>query len=184
MAVAKSDTHVALLRGINVAGKNKVPMKELAAILAGAGCRDVRTYIQSGNVVYRAPTALARRVPAAVSAALARRLGLTVPVVTRSAAELDAVARENPFLRAGADPATLHVAFLADHPSADRVAALDPKRSPPDTFEVRGREVYLCCPKGYGTTKLTNAWFDGKLQTTSTVRNWRTVLTLLEMAGE
>ncbi|HZN92159.1 MAG TPA: hypothetical protein VFB81_05620, partial [Myxococcales bacterium] len=82
-----------------------------------------------------------------------------------------------------ADPDTLHVVFLADPPPPAKVAALDPARSPPDEFQVRGREIYLRCPNGFGRTKLSNAYFDSKLGTISTVRNWRTVLTLAEMAG-
>jgi len=73
--------------------------------------------------------------------------------------------------------------FLADRPPPGKIAALDPKRSPPDEFEVRGREIYLRCPNGVGRSKLTNEYFDTKLSTTSTMRNWRTVLKLVEMAG-
>jgi uncharacterized protein (DUF1697 family) len=73
--------------------------------------------------------------------------------------------------------------FLADRPPPGKIAGLDPKRSPPDEFEVRGREIYLRCPKGVGRSKLTNQYFDTKLSTTSTMRNWRTVLKLVEMAG-
>jgi uncharacterized protein (DUF1697 family) len=76
----------------------------------------------------------------------------------------------------------LHVLFLADQPGAAAVASLDPDRSPPDAFVVRGREIYLRCPNGVGTTKLTNAWFDSRLATISTGRNWRTVLKLFELA--
>jgi uncharacterized protein (DUF1697 family) len=179
---AQAAAHVALLRGINVGGKNPLPMKELAAMVEAAGASDVRTYIQSGNVIFRASPAIARGVAAAVSAAIAGRFGFTAPVVTRSAAELEAIAESNPFLGRGADPATLHVVFLADEPAPERVAALDPRRSPPDELEVRGREIFLRCPNGYARTKLTNAYFDSKLATTSTVRNWRTVLQLVELA--
>jgi uncharacterized protein (DUF1697 family) len=104
-------------------------------------------------------------------------------VVTRTAGELRGVLRGNPFLRAGAEAETLHVMFLADRPTPARVAALDSRRSPPDEFEVKGREVYLRLPNGGARTKLTNAYFDAKLATTSTVRNWRTVLKLVEMTG-
>ena len=175
--------HVALLRGINVGGKNKLPMKDLAAIFSAAGCRDVQTYIQSGNVVCRASQTLAERIPALVAAAVWDRFGFRVPVVMRTADELRQVARENPFLRAGVDTGTLHVMFLADLPDAAKVAALDPDRSPPDVFAVCGREIYLHCPGGLARTKLTNKHFDTKLATTSTVRNWKTVLTLLELAA-
>jgi len=175
--------YVALLRGINLGGKNKLPMKDLVLMFDGAGCSDVQTYIQSGNVVFCATEAGASRVPTLVAKAIADRLGFKAPVVLRTARELQAVARGNPFLKAGADPDTLHVVFLADRPPPAKVAALDPARSPPDEFQVRGREIYLRCPNGLGRTKLSNAYFDSKLGTISTVRNWRTVLTLAEMAG-
>jgi uncharacterized protein (DUF1697 family) len=81
------------------------------------------------------------------------------------------------------DIATLHVAFLADAPGAKRTALLDPGRSPPDRFVLRHREIYLHFPNGVARTKFTNVYFDSKLGTMSTVRNWRTVLRLLELTG-
>lgn len=173
--------YVALLRGINVGGKNKLPMKELVEIFERIGCSGVRTYIQSGNVIYSAPRKLVPAVPRSVADAIAERLGHEVPVVTRSAAELSDVAKNNPLLGPGVDPHLLHVAFLASRPGAARVRALDPDRSPPDEFAVRGREIYLRCPNGMARTRLTNAYFDARLATASTVRNWRTVLKLVEL---
>ena len=90
----------------------------------------------------------------------------------------------NPFLAAGVPESELHVLFLADEPTSEQVAALDPNRSPPDAFLVRGREVFLHLPGGAGNSKLTNAYFDSKLATVSTGRNWRTVTTLLGMMEE
>lgn len=177
-------TFVALLRGINVGGKNKLPMKDLVAIFERAGCAEVRHYIQSGNVIFHAPADLARRIPVVIAREIERRLSLRVPVLVRTAQEMRAVARGNPLLASGADPDHCHVLFLADKPSKASCAALDPKRSPPDTFAVKSGEVYLACPNGVGKTKLTNAYFDGALGTTSTGRNWRTVLTLVEMCGQ
>lgn len=177
------NVHVALLRGINVGGKNMLPMKDLAAMFTNAGCASVSTYIQSGNVVFEASPALSRRIPTLIERAISDRFGYKVPVMTRTGGELHKIVRGNPFLQAGADAGTLHVAFLAGPPAAAKVKALDPDRSPPDAFAVRGREIYLQCPNGYGRTKLTNGYFDSKLATTSTVRNWRTVVKLLELAG-
>jgi uncharacterized protein (DUF1697 family) len=161
-------------------------MKDLAAMFGDAGCSEVVTYIQSGNVVFRATEACAARVPSAIAKAIANDFRFGSPVILRTAAEIRAVARGNPFLRGGAsadfDP--MHVMFLADRPTRARVAALDPNRSPPDEFQVVGREIYLRCPNGAGGTKLSNAYFDAKLATTSTMRNWRTVLKLVEMTGE
>ena len=82
-----------------------------------------------------------------------------------------------------ADSKLLHVAFLADRPTASRVAQLDPRRSVPDECEVVGRDIYLHCPKGMARTKLTNAYFDATLATTSTIRNWATVLKLSELVS-
>lgn len=175
--------YVALLRGINVGGKNSLPMKALVAIVEGAGGREVRTYVQSGNVVLTATPAIAKKLPALVQDAIAERLGLRVPVVIRTAEAIAAVARDNPFLARGDDPDGLHVAFLAQMPAPDRVAALDPARSPPDELAVRGSEIYLRCPDGIGRSKLTVDWLDRQLATTSTIRNWRTVLALADLAA-
>lgn len=181
---AKPPAHVALLRGINVGGKNKLPMKDLAAMFEEAGCEDVRTYIQSGNVVFRASKSVAARVPEQVSKAIQEKFGHRVPLVLRTAGELRAVSKENPFLakaKKDGDTSALHAMFLDEEPTKARVEALDPERSAGDTYEVRGREVYLYCPNGLARTKLTNDYFDRALKTTSTVRNWNTVLRLLEM---
>src|SRR5687768_10162722 len=111
-------------------------MADLVAILAGAGCAEVRTYIQSGNAVFRASAACARALPEAVAGAIEKRLGFRAPVVLRRADELRAAARANPLLARGIDPATLHLVFLADRPAPARAAALDPARSSPDRFEL------------------------------------------------
>lgn len=180
--VPSGAAYVALLRGINVGGKHCLPMKDLAALFEQAGCRAVRTWIQSGNVVFRAPASVARLAPALVERAIRERYGFAAPVIARSAAELREVVERNPFAGA-ADDRHLHVVFLAAKPTAARVAALDPDRSPPDEFRVAAREIYLRCPDGIGRTRLTNAWFDAGLATVSTTRNWNTVRNLLELAG-
>jgi len=175
------DAYVALLRGVNLSGKNKLPMRELREEFGEAGCRDVRTYIQSGNILFRATPKIARGLPDAIATRIAARFGLRVPVLVRAAAQLGEVARENPFLAQGVDEQTLHVMFLADRPDADRVARLDPDRSAPDAFIARGQEIYLWLPNGVARSKLTNAYFDTTLATTSTARNWRTITTLLAL---
>lgn len=176
-----TDTYIAFLRGINVGGRNKLPMKDLRVLFTDLGCAEVRTYIQSGNVVFAAPPDLAAEIPTRVSAAIEDRFGLTVPVVTRTAAELRNAAEANPFLAEDVDPKTLAVVFLADRPAPARVVRLDPDRSPPDRFAVVGREVYLHLPNGVARSKLTNAYLDSTLATISTARNLRTVNKLLEM---
>jgi uncharacterized protein (DUF1697 family) len=181
-AAKPAEKYVALLRGINVGGKNSLPMRDLAAMFAEAGCSDVKTYIQSGNVVFAAPSSVTTRLPLQIAAAIEKKFKLRVPVILRSHSDIAAVARGNPFVGPEQPIERLMVMFLSSSPSAAAVASLDPARSPPDEFVVRGREIYMRCPNGYGQSKLSNAYFDAKLETTSTGRNWRTVLTLLEMS--
>jgi uncharacterized protein (DUF1697 family) len=158
-------------------------MRDLSEIFSALGCREVRTYIQSGNVLFEPPARGGAGFPERARAAIQDRAGLSVPLVVRSAEELERIAGANPFLAAGADVDHLHVMFLADEPAASGVQKLDRDRSPPDRFELVGRQVYLSCPGGLGKTKLTNDYFDRALGTISTVRNWRTVLKLVELAG-
>jgi uncharacterized protein (DUF1697 family) len=174
-------TNVALLRGLNVGGKNCVPMAKLAQLFVEAGCTDVRTYIQSGNVIFKASQSKLEKLPGLITKRIEESYGYKIPVVLRTAEQLGDTIQNNPFLKAGADAATLHVYFLAGLPDAGRVTSLDPARSSPDAFLVRGRDVYLQMPNGMARTKLSNAYFDSNLATTSTARNWRTVLKLFEL---
>ncbi len=176
--------YVALLRGINVGGKNKLPMKDLAAIFAESGGKHVQTFIQSGNVLFRAAPKVAALIPARTTAAIHRQFGYQVPVVLRSAEELAEAASANPFLKQGADEDTCHLMFLADEPDASLIRQLEPERSPPDRFIVRGKDIYLHLPGGVAKTKLSNAYFDSRLKTVSTGRNWRTVTKLVELMSQ
>jgi len=175
--------HVALLRGINVGGKNMLPMKELVGMFVDAECGDVTTYIQSGNVVFTASAKVVAGLGSLITARAEERFGMRVPVVLRTAMEMENVIRSNPFLHAGAAEEILHVAFLGDRPGAGLVAGLDAGRSAPDAFAVVGQEIYMRLVTGVSPTKLTNAYFDSKLKTVSTMRNWRTALKLAKMVA-
>ncbi len=174
-------SHLALLRGINVGGKNKLPMSALAEMFEAAGCKDVRTYIQSGNVIFNASAHVSARVSERVTTQIAERFGFRVPVVVRTIEQLRETFTNNPFLVSGADEKALHVMFLAGTPSPAAIDKLDPDRSPGDAFVVRDHTVYLHLPRDVAGSKLTNAYFDSKLATISTSRNWRTVTALLEL---
>jgi uncharacterized protein (DUF1697 family) len=173
-------SYVALLRGINVGGTNKVRMGDLRAMFAASGFPDAQTYIQSGNVVFSA-TAKEAALVDRLEAVIEETFALQVPVVVRSRAQLAAVAAASPF--AGAAPTAVHVAFLSGRPIASAVAALDPDRSPPDAFAVAGREIYLHYPNGSGRSKLTVDYLERVLGTRATARNWNTVTKLLALAG-
>ena len=174
---------VAMLRGINVSGKNKIKMAELQALVEGLGHADVITYIQSGNVVFTSAAKNAMGLAPAIEQRIKRDFDLDVGVVVRTKAELGKVLAGNPFVRAGADLSKLHVTFLANKPDAALVRALRDHSSPPDEFEVVGREVFLHCPGGYGNTKLNNAFWERKLKVAATTRNWNTVTKLFDLAG-
>jgi uncharacterized protein (DUF1697 family) len=179
--------YVAFLRAVNVGGKNKVPMARLRDALAAAGLEEIATVLQSGNVVFRsrASAGVAAKV---VAGTVEETFGLQIGVVIRSATELAAVAATNPFLdqESDRDAKTLHVAFLSARPGAAAVAKLDPDRSPPDSFAVSGREIYLSYPEGSGRSRLTLDYLEKALGVTGTARNWRTVqrlATLLEASS-
>jgi uncharacterized protein (DUF1697 family) len=180
--VSAPKTFVALLRGINLAGKNKVPMAELRTALESLGLEDVATYIQSGNVVFGARGGSADQLGRRIQRGIAEAFGIEVGVILRTPAELAKVAAGNPFLRAGADPARLHVLFLSGKPARKAAAELDPDRSPPDEFELVDRELYLHTPNGFGRSKLTVDYFERVLGVAATARNWRTVTKLVELA--
>lgn len=174
-----TNTFVALLRGINVGGRNKIPMPELKSLLASLGLEDVVTYIQSGNVVFRSPAADGQEVAARIERQIAEVFGVRATVLLRTPAELLEIADGNPFLEG--DFSKLHVVLLGGRPAADAVAQLDPGRSPPDEFSLRGREIYLHLPNGAGRSKLTVDYFERRLGVAATARNWNTLIKLLAL---
>lgn len=183
MSGSRPTVWIALLRGVNVGGKHRLPMARLAAHCVSAGAVDVTTHIQSGNVVFRADHEVARAIPEEMGKRVEREFGFRPPVLLRSATQLADIAASNPFA-ADANPDAWHVLFLKDEPGPQSVAALDPDRSRPDRFVVRGSEIFLSVPGSAADTKLTCAYFDRRLETTATGRNWRTVLALADLARQ
>ena len=178
---AMLETYGALLRGVNVGSRNRLSATDQVSLFAEAGCTEVRTYIQSGNVLFKAEAALAALLPDVIAARIAERFDYRVPVILRTGSQMAELARHNPFLAAGAPQGLLHVLFLPGEPSAAKVATLDPDRSPPDEFRVHGAEIYLLLPNNVAETKLSTTYFDARLATTCTGRNWRTVTTLRDL---
>jgi uncharacterized protein (DUF1697 family) len=176
-------TYVALLRGINVGGRTRVGMDDLRQLFNALGHADVKSYLQSGNVIFKSAVEESSRLAAGIERSIARDLGLTVTVLLRTADELAQVVATNPFLGRGADPATLHVTFLAEMPDRDRAARVETPAGQPDELALVGREVYLHCPNGYGRTKLNNAYIERRLGVAATTRNWRTATTLRDLAS-
>ena len=174
--------YVAMLRGVN-AGGNPLKMEWLREACGELGFGDVRTYLQSGNVV------LSSKLGAAgVAKKLKDRIDgqtrLPVPVVVRTAGEMERIAADNPFLKQkGIDATKLHVTFLEKAPLKPDTAKLDKLAGTRDEYRLAGREVYLHCPINYGQTKLSNTAIE-KILGSATTRNWNSVTALSAMANE
>jgi uncharacterized protein (DUF1697 family) len=170
-------SHVALLRGINVGKAKRVAMADLRALVADLGYRDVRTLLNSGNVVFTAPRA-ARGDPAArIERAIAARLKLTSRVTVLEAAEVRATLRNNPLLDVADDPSRLMVTFLARPADRARLKPLAREDWKPEAFALGARVAYLWCPRGILESRVA-AEIDRLLGDAITTRNWATVLKL------
>jgi uncharacterized protein (DUF1697 family) len=188
----KKTTWIALLRGVNVGGNHKLPMKELAAELEALGFTGVRTYIQSGNVVFRVSAAKRSATAASITSAIAtciqKKFGFQPSVMVLSKEELALAAKSNPFSEAEKerDGRTLHLFFLSQPPpkktarEIDR-AALDSVKLSSERWGIVGSVFYLHTPEGFGTSKLA-AKAERCLGAPATARNWRTVCELLKLA--
>ena len=166
---------IALLRGINVGGNKKVEMARLRALLEGLGYRDVRTHLNSGNAVFTGPAASERK----LEDAIANEFGFDVPVVLRTRDELADIVHANP-LREIASDASKHLVVFC---GAKAATELDPADFAPETFHLRGREIYLWAPGGIADSAVAKALATKPVGKKSTARNWRTVEKLLELAG-
>jgi uncharacterized protein (DUF1697 family) len=169
--------YLALLRAVNVGGKNSVPMPALREAVEGLGYTDVSTYIQSGNVLFSAPRAVK---PHVLEAEITQRFGLEITVMLRTAREVAKVLGSNPF--AGEPTDKLHIGFMADKPPATIVRAIDTSGFAPELFTVVGREYWLFLPNGMGRTKLA-PFVTRRLGVPATVRTLKTVTKLADLLG-
>ncbi len=176
-------TYIALFRGINVGGKNILPMKDLVALLESLGLQDIKTYIQSGNVISRSKTADTAQLSRRIGAAIKQSHGFEPQVLLLDAAALEKIIIENPYPEAEAVPNTLHVNFLAAIPIKPDLKALEKIRTESERFHLTGDVLYLHAPDGIGRSKLA-ANLERLLGVTMTSRNWNTVRKLKEMMGD
>lgn len=171
-----------MLRGINLGPSRRVPMAELRALFGDAGYEDVRTYVQSGNIVLgstASPATLEREAQRLIS----ERFGFDVPVIVRTHRQLAAVVKLNPLRDAAEDPKRYQVTFLSEQLDPETIAVLQATAIDSERFAAHGRELYSWHPEGVARSKLANALSAKRLGATATARNWTTVTTLLEMAG-
>ena len=177
-------THLALLRGINVGGHKLVAMADLRDLLIHLGFEDVRSVLQSGNLVFRSATRSAARLERLLETEAEKRLALHTDFFVRTAAEWQDIIARNPFPKEAArDPGHLLVVFLKDAPGAKNAKALVAAITGPEIVRVDGRQAYIYYPDGVGRSRLTNALIEAKLGTRATGRNWNTVVRLGALAG-
>jgi len=176
---------VALLRGINVGGRTRLPMADLRVLLADLGHENVVTYLQSGNAVFEAGQNDADAIGRDIEAGITERLGLDVRVMIRTGEEMAAISAANPFaVEAARNPKTVHVSFLAAHPDSERLATIDPQQFAPDEFRLGDRAVYLHLAGGYHVSKITNDFWERRLGLPATTRNWNTVSKLADLCRD
>ena len=172
-------TWVALLRGINVSGQKAIRMEALQGSLSALGLDDVRTYLQSGNVVFKAGNAEAGKLAAKIQTCIARDFGHEVAVLVLPAQQLEQFANSNPLWpKDGGDEKLFHCTFLYQPVAASLFQALKLPAAEGERAVLAGNVVLLHCPHGYGKTRLNNSYFERALGVAATTRNWRTVLAL------
>ena len=175
--------YIALLRGINVSGQKLIKMEHLRASFARLGFSNVKTYLQSGNVIFEDANDSVANLSEIVEQKISRDFGLSVPVFLKTSKEIEGIIKRNPFLKDTAiDHSKLHITFLSNAPPKASLEQLLPLAAKPEQLRIIGREIYLYCPHGYGRTKLSNTAIEKKLSIGATTRNWKTANTLLAMA--
>ncbi|MBN9256496.1 MULTISPECIES: DUF1697 domain-containing protein [unclassified Mesorhizobium] len=178
---ATPDVFVALFSGINVGGNRIVKMAELAAFFGQLGCSDVKTYVQSGNVVFRAEDADAGTLTSKIEAAFEKKWGFHSRIMVRDVDWFRRLVAANPYPEAADAPKTLHAYALEREPTSEEIARLAEKCTGPERFEVRRDVLYLHAPDGLGKSVFANL-IPRVLKVPGTARNWRSVQALLEMA--
>ena len=177
-------TYISMLRGINVGGYKKIKMEVLKQLYLELGYTNVQTYIQSGNVIFRTKDSNTANLEKRISKQILDVSGLEVPVLVLELDEMKRIVENNPFtLDSTKNAASFHVTFMSAIPDTTSIKKLKSTDYGVDHFEQLDKVIYVYCPAGYGTTKLTNTFIENKLKVTATCRNWKTVTELVRLAG-
>jgi uncharacterized protein (DUF1697 family) len=176
-------TWIALLRGINVVGKRMLPMKDLVTFFERAGFKGVRSYIQSGNVVFRSPKGTPSTLARRIGGLILKHHGFEPKVLVLSVLELESAVAANPFRSAEEDPGALHLFFLSETPSAPDIDSLNQLKTSTERVALKARVLYLHTPDGFGVSKLAKR-AERLIGVDATARNWRTVNKVLQIARD
>lgn len=177
--------YVALLRGINIGPHKRMKMERLRATCEALGFKNVRTYIQSGNIVCQAGKLSSDAAARKIEAQVMKDFGFSADVIARTGDEMKQIVMGNPLLKEpGVDTSKLHVVFFSEVPSAEAIKKLEAIVQAPDKVRHRGKEIYFYFPNGVSGSSIWKHNLDRVLGISGTMRNWRTVNTLYEMAAE
>jgi uncharacterized protein (DUF1697 family) len=178
-------TFISLLRGVNMAGHNKIKMTDLSSLYKKIGFKDAETFIQSGNVVFSNPENLSEAdLTAKIEEAISKKFKYNIPVIIRTTEELREIISLNPFVNEeNFNPEKLAVIFLYEKPSEAQIEKVKNVNFPPDKFMIAGKEIFIYCPNGFGKSKIYTGFFENKMKVSGTGRNWNTINALLKIAG-
>lgn len=170
------ETYIAMLRGINISGHKMIKMARLEALFTELNFKNIRTYIQSGNVIFENKKTDQKELAKQIETKILQSTGFQVPVTIQNRKEILVILENNPFLNSrNEDINMLFVTFLDSEPNAEDIKKVQELDYDSDEFVVSGKEIYGFCPNGYGRTKLNTNFFEKKFRTTATARNWKTV---------
>jgi uncharacterized protein (DUF1697 family) len=177
-------TFISLLRGVNMAGHNKIKMTDLSSLYKKIGLKDVETFIQSGNVVFTDPGNLSETdLTEQIEDAVSKKFKYNIPVIIRTPEEFREIVSLNPFSDVeNFNPEKLAVIFLYEKPSEAQIEKVKNIDYPPDKFIINGKEIFIYCPNGFGKSKIYTGFFENKMKVSGTGRNWNTINALLKIA--
>lgn len=176
-------TYISILRGINVGGHRSIKMDALRELFSELDCRNVQTYIQSGNIIFQYKKTDQSLLEQKITNAIKEKFDFIVPTIVLNLTELELLIKNNHFLtEKGKDLAYLHVTFLNDHPKEEYIEKIKFENFEDEECQLIGKAVYLFCPNKYSKSKFTNSFFESKLKVISTTRNWKTVNEIYNLA--
>lgn len=175
-------SYIALLRGINVGGHKKIPMADLRELLANLGLKNVQTYIQSGNVVFKSTEKNAQKLEKVIYNAIRSHFGFEVPVLIKTTQDIQRIFKACPFSEE--EKKASYFMMLSDTPDQDLIKKASEKVYEGEVYKIINDCIYLYCDKGYGRAKFNMNFFERQLKTTGTARNYNTMLKLIAMSSE
>jgi len=175
-------TYIALLRGINVSGQKKVPMAELREMLLKEGFNDVKTYIQSGNVIFKSSEINKTTIEAHIKKAILAHFGFNVPVLIKTKDEIDNILESCPFLEEKKEKS--YYTLLHAIPNRELIEKVEKETYPNETFNITHECIYFYSSVGYGKAKCNNNFFERKLEVSATTRNYKTMVKLLSLSED